>query len=271
MANRELFRKKPLEKLTSQVEIDEALEVRVVGAGLILWAILFLIIAGAIWLFWGSVQVKVGGFGVIEVYDPPVGVLAANSGRVDTLCHKPGELVKEGEKLVRLDTESGSKEWACAPSNGEITSYLVRKGQWVQAGTLLLRLVESHENRTIHPELVFWVSETDVFLLKEKMKVSIQSGINTLPENLSDFTVSFISKYPLSRYDVENYLANKTPLTPEVQNWYEVRASLASGSDSMTKEQHAKMLRMNGLTCRVSVWISRQSPGSLLLQYFLSK
>lgn len=98
-----LYRRIALERMSSPEQLDQLMQVVSARLWMALLAGAILLLAGGIWAFYGSIPTRVYATGVLirtgGVYD----VEAPSSGRVSDVAVSPGELVREGQVVARIE------------------------------------------------------------------------------------------------------------------------------------------------------------------------
>ena len=102
MAQRDIFRKVSLERLSSPERLDELTEVTTSLGWLALSALGLLIVMGVIWGWTGSIPVTVRGEGMLVNRGGVTNVVALGSGQVTELFVKPNDTVKAGQAIATI-------------------------------------------------------------------------------------------------------------------------------------------------------------------------
>ena len=253
--------------MTTPEELDELLQVNSVKTWL-LFAVICNVLAGMLlWGFLGVITHKADGFGIIRIHELPRVVISQSSGQVDSVFCKTGDRVEVGQKLLvicRLEERPNSI--VTAPFNGEVTGLNVREGTFVTAGLPLLELVRRSENVDFSPEVIFFINEQEIPKLKTGMVASmevVKAGVS--PDFLKG-KITFIAGHPASRTAILKYFHNDAQsLELDKHEFHEVRASLEIDPGKMASSDRSMIQSLNGMTCRVKVTVSRQSPMEFLL------
>ena len=101
MFDREIFRQKALDKLSTPDDLDELLQINTKSSWLLLVSLICLIVCGIIWGVFGQIINKVTLIGSIHVVDPPRNLIVNDAGQVDSIYHWPGDKVLKDEPIVK--------------------------------------------------------------------------------------------------------------------------------------------------------------------------
>src|SRR5262245_4687611 len=102
-ANEHLFRAKALCRMSSPDNLDRLMRVVRPKDWIPLATLSGLLAVGCVWAAVGSVPTKVAGRGVLLRPRRVVSIQALGGGRLDAFNVRPGELVKKGDLLARMD------------------------------------------------------------------------------------------------------------------------------------------------------------------------
>jgi multidrug resistance efflux pump len=266
MFGREIFRKSSLEKMTTPEELDELLQVNSVRTWLLFAAICVVIAGMLLWGFFGVITHEAGGFGIIRIHELPREVVSQGQGQVDSVFCKTGDKVAEGQKLLtirRLQEQTITP--VMAPFSGEVTGINVREGSFITTGAPLLEIVRSQGVKDVAPEVIFFMKEQEIPKLREGMVVTMEVVKAEVPPEFLSGKINFIAGYPASRNAILKYFPDdEQSLELDKYEFHEVRASLDIGQDTLAVTDRSLLRSLNGLTCRVKVTVSRQSPASFL-------
>jgi HlyD family secretion protein len=98
-----VFRKVSIERLSSPEQLDQLMQVTTSRGWIALAAMGGLLMAAVIWGFFGNVPTRVQGMGVLirtgGVYD----IVPLASGQMTDIAVRPGDLVREGQVVARID------------------------------------------------------------------------------------------------------------------------------------------------------------------------
>jgi len=266
MFGREIFRKSSLEKMTTPEELDELLQVNSVKTWLLFAAICVVLAGMLLWGFLGVITHEAGGFGIIRIHELPREVVSQGQGQVDSVFCRTGDQVAEGQKLLtirRLQEQTITP--VMAPFSGEVTGFNVREGSFVAPGMPLLEMARSHNDFDAVPEVIFFVKEQEIPKLREGMVVTMEVVKAGVPPEFLSGKINFIAGYPASRNAILKYFPDdEQSLELDKYEFHEVRASLDIEQDTLAVTDRLLLRSLNGLTCRVKVTVSRQSPASFL-------
>ena len=101
--NNQLFRQESLERLSSPEQLDQMMRVVSPKAWLPLTTIGFLVITALTWSVFGRIPITVSGKAVLIRPRNVVPLQAVNEGQILTLNIKPGDTIKKGEIIGRID------------------------------------------------------------------------------------------------------------------------------------------------------------------------
>lgn len=101
--NKEMFRQESLERLSSPEQLDQMMRVVSPKAWLPLTTIGFLVITAASWSVFGRIPITVSGKAVLIRPRNVVPLQAINEGQILRLNIKPGDTIKKGEIIGRID------------------------------------------------------------------------------------------------------------------------------------------------------------------------
>jgi HlyD family secretion protein len=119
MATSRIFREAALERLSTPDRLDQSLTVVGAGGWVLLWGLVALVLGGIAWAVIVVVPVTVQGQGILLGPGGLLDVSSGSQGRVISLEVRPGQLVKPGMKVARLDQPQLQEELVAA--RGELT------------------------------------------------------------------------------------------------------------------------------------------------------
>jgi hypothetical protein len=266
MPERIIFRKKPLEKLNRPGDLDELLQVNSAHTWLLFGAISFILIGLLIWAFMGSISQRVNGFGIIKVHDLPIEILSNQTGQIDSVFVKTGDQVESGQKLMKIiQLESQKFNDLFSPFSGEITGFNVTEGDYIKAGSPVMEIRRIHNNTAIIPEVIFFVNEKDISKLKTGMDAFLKFEREIISPEFLKYRISFIAKFPASGNTMQKYIPIHPNSHPNNERYYEVRALLISNVNELSSSDKEALMRLNGLTCGVTITVSKQTPATYFL------
>lgn len=267
MFGREIFRKSTLEKMTAPEDLDELLQVNSARTWLLFLAIALVIAGMLMWGFFGSITQKAKGYGIIKTHELPREVVASQSGQIDSVFCKTGDLVSYHQRLMKIYLlEEKTYAEIFSPFEGEIIGLNVREGAYVKTGSPVLEMVRAQDSSAIIPEVIFFISEQEIVKLKKSMNVNFEINKGGVPPEFLKGTITFISDYPASRSAIQKYFPDEGSfLQFNNANYYEVRAALMTDTSVISASEKVVLYSLNGLTCRALVTISRRSPVAFLL------
>ena len=98
-----LFREVSLERLSSPEQLDELIKVTSPRAWFALVAMGCILISAIVWGFLGSIPTKITGHGILINNGGVTSVKHHASGQVIDVRYKPGDIVKKGDVLARIE------------------------------------------------------------------------------------------------------------------------------------------------------------------------
>jgi HlyD family secretion protein len=101
--SKSLFRKEALDQLSSPDELDKIMQVTSPRAWLSLLAIAIIIASALVWSIYGKLPTKVRGKGIMIKTGGVYQVIANGSGQITEVTVKPGESVKSGQIIARIN------------------------------------------------------------------------------------------------------------------------------------------------------------------------
>jgi len=98
-----MFRKAALEKLSSPERLDVMMQVTSPMGWLALWTVGAVLAAVVVWSIVGSISIKVAGKGILIRGGSVLDVATTGTGRIGEIEVKPGDEVKEGQLVARVN------------------------------------------------------------------------------------------------------------------------------------------------------------------------
>lgn len=139
----ELFRREALEHLSSSDQLDMPIEITTPKAWVATWALMLFLLAVAAWSVLGALPITVQGPGIL-LAAPLKAIPSMASGQVLELLIHPGDIVREGQVVARLQSITDFPQTAridiTAPFTGTVYHLDARPGQIVQVGDPLASL-----------------------------------------------------------------------------------------------------------------------------------
>jgi hypothetical protein len=267
MFNREIFRKKALEKLSTPDDLDELLQVNSRLSWILLLSLLCLILGGVVWVVFGQIVNKVVMIGIIQPVNPPRLLMVSESGQVDSIFHQTGDSVFKGQPIVRYIPENTNiAKYILSPCNGELVELDIRQGVFLLPGTIVAKIGSFHREQLLHPEFLFFVSDKKVSNLAIGQNVNILIKLHE-PESLRLSTqIRYIGKIPLSDESIDNIIPDKeVGAQLKKGNYYLVRTDYIP---ALGKTDPFKSLSANDFYGKVlngEAVISQDSPIAYLL------
>lgn len=267
MFDREIFRKRPLEKMVTPEDLDELLQVNSVRTWLF-FAMICVVLAGMLlWGFLGSIAQDVHGTGIIRMHELPREVVTPASGQVDSVFCKTGDPIISGQRLLTINNldEKGSFS-IVAPFTGEITGISVKEGNYVATGAPLLEVIRQYNKKALQPEVTFFVNEQEVPKLKVGMVATLEVEEEGIPPELLQAIIVHIAAFPATKNAISKYFPEHgTILSKDHAGLYEIRADLKSDATALRRFDQPLIQTMNGSFCRVTVTVAKKSPIAYLM------
>ncbi len=250
--------------MTTPEDLDELLSVNPVKTWLLFSAIGIVLAGFLLWGFLGTITQEVKGDGIIKVGELPRPLVAGCSGQVDSVLCRTGDRVVAGQVLIKVKLPViGTHQTVNAPFDGTITSVNVKEGGYVETGTEVLQLMKSEDGSPKEAEVIFFVSEPEVSKLKKGMVTNLQVNREGVAPDLLKAEIIFISEYPVESAAIRKYLPEAV-ISMKNNLFYEIRASLPRVATTSSADKKVAG-SLNGLSCRVAVTVSRNSPVSYLM------
>lgn len=252
--------------MTTPEELDELLQVNSVKTWLLFAAICVVLAGMLLWGFLGVITHQTDGFGIIRIRELPREVVSHCNGQVDSVFCLTGDEVLPGQKLLTIHKmEDMTRQVIAAPFQGRLTGLNVREGSVLTTGLPLLEMARDLDSLDDTPVVIFFVKEQEIAKLKTGMKVAMEVVKAGIPPDMLRGTINFIADYPASRSAILKYFpGDERSLGLDRYEFHEVRASIDTGPAALTAPDRSLIRSLNGLTCRVKVTVSRQSPASFL-------
>jgi hypothetical protein len=226
MFNKEIFRKKALEKLTTPDDLDELLQVNSRLSWILLLSLLCLILGGVVWGVFGQILNKVTLIGIIQPVNPPQLLIAGESGQVDSIFHRTGDSVFKGQPIVRYNHENtNSAKYILSPCDGELVELNIRHGVFLVPGATVAKIVSFHREQLLRSEFLFFVSGQKVNDLTIGQNVNILIKLHESESIRLSTRIRYIGKMPLSDESIDNTVPDKELVARlKKGNYYLVRS-----------------------------------------------
>ncbi len=98
-----IFRKVSIERLSSPEQLDQMITVTDPRGWIVLLTVLFMLMAFGIWAFFGSIKTSVDGRGILLKSGGVRNIIHYASGQLYDIKVAPGDMVREGEVIARID------------------------------------------------------------------------------------------------------------------------------------------------------------------------
>ncbi len=113
----QIFRKSALDRLSSPEELDSLMRVTSPKAWLALVAFGALVLTAIIWGICGTIPTKVVGQGILVHPEGMLEVLSRGAGQVSAVYANPGDLVKKGQVVARIEQNKLGEDIKHAEAN----------------------------------------------------------------------------------------------------------------------------------------------------------
>ncbi len=291
MAQREIFRKVSLERLSSPERLDVLTAVTTSLGWLALTALGLLIFLALIWGWAGSIPVTVRGEGMLVNHGGITNVDALGPGRVSEILVRPNDVVRAGQVIARIGQPfaSAGKSEALVPDSRAVTSEMlnasnivspvtgkvveikIAKGTVVTAGTPIASL-EQEGNQL---EAVMYISEGDGKKVQPGMKLDIiPSSVRRDEYGSMIGTVDIVSDYPASAAGIMAILGNEQLVQRLMKNGapYAVYVTLqrdpASANGFKWSSGKGPTTRIaSGTLCTSEIAVEKRRPLSMVLPF----
>lgn len=240
---RELFQQKALDRLQSPDELDKLYSVTNPVGWVALLTVMFLIISGVVWAFFGVMADKVSGTGLMVDTAGIINIAPSTNGRVLELRPRSGDQVQKDQIVAIVEQYSTEQDIArlkadlnnatshvdmaskvaqlnaltdkllrdgqvVSPANGTVSEIKVNTGDVVAAGTPLFSLRLSPEQGEI--KVLLYVPVLDGKKIQPGMTVQISTGTtNSNEHGYLIGRVSRVSEYPVSAEGVTRWSGSK--------------------------------------------------------------
>ena len=110
-------------------------------------------------------------------------------------------------KLYLMEEKSYTEIFS--PFRGEITGLNVKEGTCVETGTPVLEIMRIRDSSAPIPEVIFFVSEQEVSILKTEMMAHLEGAKNGIPPEILIGNITFMSNYPASKSGIQMYFPHE--------------------------------------------------------------
>ena len=167
MKDQALFRRVALERLSSPEQLDQLMAIVSARLWLALLAVAVLIGAVCAWSFLGTIPTRVAGAGVLIRTGGVSDITAGSSGPITDLAVAPGDVVREGQVVARIDQPILLEELRTARArleehaerHHEMTAYLQREDSLNADLLVRERAVVARSMRAAEEELGWLVAK----------------------------------------------------------------------------------------------------------------
>ncbi|HEX2909495.1 MAG TPA: HlyD family efflux transporter periplasmic adaptor subunit [Chloroflexia bacterium] len=265
----EVFRQSALAKLAAPEELDQTVQITNRRGWIALIGGLAVVVAAVVWSFLGSVPVQLQTTGILFRQDGIQEVRTSQAGRLTDLSVKPGDVLKQGQVIGKLQTDNGEQIDLKAPANGTALEVPVEKGSAVDQGALVASLEQPDKPL----KALLFVPLTQSKQLTPGLKVQLSPSY-LRPEESGYLlgTVSFVSSLPESPESLYLQIRNKTLVTALSSNALNVPVEVTLEPDAnsytgyrWTTPRGPRTTLSTGTLCLADLELSQQRPISLLL------
>ncbi len=217
MAERNVFRKSSLEKLSNPDQLDQAVVISSPLSWLVLIGVALLIAATCIWAVFGTLPTTVSVTGVVANPQSACAVYADRAATKAELTVTVGTKIEQGTTVGKLTLSDGSTSDVLATQSGTVSDLLVTAAaddtaaQKIYPGTELLRYTPTVSNEQV---VVCYVPVETAAKLQAGMKVLITPA-SAADKQLSG-KILCIGEYPASSENTayvlggsDNYYTNQ--------------------------------------------------------------
>lgn len=171
-AQKSIFRKVALERLSSPEQLDQMLQVTSPRAWLALLALLILLVAVIVWSILGSVPIKVSAPVILLQTGGVKHVASTASGQIETIYPRAGDTVAEGQVIAEVASLNGGEiNQVTSPYTGKVLEVRADAGNLIDLGTPLLNLELVGDD--IKLEAIMYIPATEGKSLEPGMEVQI--------------------------------------------------------------------------------------------------
>ncbi|MCX6277655.1 MAG: hypothetical protein NT004_06140 [Bacteroidetes bacterium] len=267
MFNREIFRKKALDKLSTPDDLDELLQVNSRFSWLLLISLLCLILGGLGWGIFGKIVNKVPMTGASQQVDPPLSLIACGAGQVDSIFHNTGDRVFKGQPIARYIPVNGSSAvYIVSPCDGELIELNISIGGFMASGAIMAKIGSNKRGQATRPEFLLFVSEKRLFNL------TIGQSVNIAIQGLESETIRvntrivYIGKLPASNESISSVILDSEEAAKlKSGNYYLVRTIYLPNSAEPDLFNVFSARDLYGKVCRGEAITSQNSPIAYLL------
>ncbi len=267
MFDREIFRQKALDKLSTPDDLDELLQINTKSSWLLLVSLICLIVCGIIWGVFGQIINKVTLIGSIHVVDPPRNLIVNDAGQVDSIYHWPGDKVLKDEPIVKyISYQGNTPKYISAPFNGVLLELNISPGIFLTSGMTIAKISSAAQEKNTNPEFMFFVNEKDISQLKTGQKVEILMKGNLTKSNIINSEITYLAKLPSSDEYINSIIPDKDVFSQlKKGSYYLVRTYDDSNSLKDSLPEGFSQDYLYGKIFMGQVVVSRLSPIAYLL------
>ena len=170
-----LFRKSAIDKLSSPEQLDVMMQVTSPAAWLALAGVGVLLVFVTVWGIVGQIGIKVDGKGILMRGASVLDVTASAQGRLAEILVKPGDSIREGQIVARLD--QGEMQLRIDNARAQLVQLEAQRGELGSAGRSLesqyrSQQVELREKVATQEKLVARGLLTRTTLLRTKQELA---------------------------------------------------------------------------------------------------
>jgi hypothetical protein len=267
MFNREIFRKKALDKLSTPDDLDEILQVNSSVSWLLMISLLCIVLGGVVWGIFGQIVNKVTMTGILQPVNPPLSLIMSEPGQIDSIFCRAGDSVFKGQPIVKyIVDKTSSAKYLFSPGNGELVELNIREGLFISQATTVAKIESFQRKPMIQPEFLFFVSDKMVgsLIIGEKVNILI-TGSESLSIRINTL-IKYIGKIAVSEESISNIIPDKEEAARlKKGNYFLVRTEYVPESAKINPFNGFSSDELAGRIFYGEVIISRVSPISYLL------
>ena len=277
-----IYRKEALARLASPEQLDQLMPLTSPRGWLALATAALLLLAGILWLIFGTISVKVEGPGVLQRSGGVRQITAPEGGMVVDIAVHPGDEVHPTQEVLRLTSTTGESQPQPAGAGsalregqqdaekpayitrpvaskllGRVLEVAVQPRDTVEAGTLLVTLEPLDQPL----QAVLYLSAADAYRVERGMEVQIRAVTAGSASSAILGRVQRAARYPATRSQMLRTLGSDELVSALTKSGprLEVVIEALAGSEKVLNRL------FSGTPCRAQITLHQQSPIHLLL------
>lgn len=176
MSDKQIFREAALERLSTPDRLDQGLKIVGSAEWIGLSALLALIVVGAIWALTIRVPITVGGSGILLEPGGVFEVTSGSRGRLVAFTVAPGDQVKAGQEIAKLDQSELQSQLETAKAelrdmqaeHDQIAAFQARKKPTLAAAT-------EQKRQSYQDHIKFLTDRLDQLIVRDTANRDLQS------------------------------------------------------------------------------------------------